>query len=177
MKNTYPINFSHVGLTVPDLEKAIEFYTKVMGWYPISGPIKVSEEDSSNLTRISKLIYGKGWNEFRFAHLSSADAMGFELFEFGTNETEKSTNDPFKTGIFHFCVQHPDPASLLERMMEGGGKIKMEPQVQYPDEKPYLMAFAEDPFGNSIEIYSHSYELHNVGPNGPVGDYGSSAKR
>jgi len=168
MKKSYPINFSHIGLTVPDLDKAIQFYTDVMGWYHVSGPIKVSEDASNNLTRISKLIYGKGWKEFRFAHLSSADGIGMELFAFSKNETDTSINVPFKTGIHHFCVQHPEPEKLLIRIVEGGGKIKMKPQVEYPDEKPYLMAFAEDPFGNLIEIYSHSYELHNVGQKGPV---------
>jgi catechol 2,3-dioxygenase-like lactoylglutathione lyase family enzyme len=168
MKKAYPVNFSHVGLTVPYLEKAIKFYTEVMGWYHISGPMRVSEDEGNNLSRISKLIYGKGWKSFRFAHLSSADGIGLELFQFSENFTEASINTPFATGIFHFCVQHPNPKELLERIEAGGGKITMEPQVEYPDEKPYVMAFAEDPFGNSIEIYSHSYELHNIGPNGPL---------
>lgn len=168
MKKSYPVNFSHVGLTVPSLERAIRFYTEVLGWYHISGPIEVSEEKENNLTRISKLIYGKGWQSFRFAHLSSSDGIGLELFEFSDNSKATSVNTPFATGIFHFCVQHPNPQELLARIEAGGGKIVMEPQVEYPDEKPYLMAFAEDPFGNSIEIYSHSYELHNVGPKGPV---------
>lgn len=168
MKESYPISFSHVGLTVPDLKKAVQFYTEVMGWYHISGPIKVSEDASDNLTRISKIIYGKGWKEFHFAHLSSADGIGMELFEFAKNDTKTSVNTPFETGINHFCVQHPEPEVLLNRIVEAGGKIKMDPQVEYPDEKPYVMAFAEDPFGNLMEIYSHSYELHNVGPKGPI---------
>jgi len=29
----------------------------------------------------------------------------------------------------------------------------------YPGEKPYRMVYCEDPFGNLIELYSHSYEL------------------
>jgi len=29
----------------------------------------------------------------------------------------------------------------------------------YPGEKLYRMVYCEDPFGNLIEIYSHSYEL------------------
>ncbi len=168
MNRTYPISFSHIGITVPDLERAIQFYTEVMGWYHISGPIKVSEEMDNNLSRISKMIYGKGWKSFRFAHLSSADGMGFELFQFERNDESSSTDSPFKTGISHFCVQHPQPAALLEKIVAGGGKTTMAPQLMYPDEKPYLMAYAEDPFGNSIEIYSHSYELHTIGPEGPV---------
>ncbi|SCY19577.1 Catechol 2,3-dioxygenase [Nonlabens sp. Hel1_33_55] len=169
MKAKTPVSFSHVGITVPDLEKGIKFYTEAMGWYHISGPIEVKESDDNNLTRIAKLIYGKGWKSFQFAHLSNAEGVGFELFEFAKNDTKESTNVPFKTGIHHFCLQHPDPAALLQEIVKAGGSIKMEPQVEYPDEKPYLMAFAQDPFGNIIEIYSHSYELHNVGPDGPVG--------
>ncbi|WP_417358182.1 hypothetical protein [Gallaecimonas pentaromativorans] len=29
----------------------------------------------------------------------------------------------------------------------------------FPGEKPYRMVYMEDPFGNILEIYSHSYEL------------------
>ena len=32
-------------------------------------------------------------------------------------------------------------------------------QYYYPGEKPYRMVYCEDPFGNILEIYSHSYEL------------------
>ncbi|MGB3211101.1 MAG: VOC family protein [Desulforhopalus sp.] len=34
----YPRTFSHIGLSVTDLEKAVEFYTKVLGWYVIMPP-------------------------------------------------------------------------------------------------------------------------------------------
>jgi hypothetical protein len=41
-----------------------------------------------------------------------------------------------------------------------GGKKRMEkPRYYYPGEKPYRMIYMEDPFGNIVEIYSHSYEL------------------
>ena len=29
---TYPRTFSHIGLSVTDLDKAVDFYTKVLGW-------------------------------------------------------------------------------------------------------------------------------------------------
>ncbi|TMN84120.1 glyoxalase, partial [Pseudoalteromonas phenolica] len=28
MSHTYPRSFSHIGISVPDVEKAVEFYTK-----------------------------------------------------------------------------------------------------------------------------------------------------
>ncbi|MGD0015853.1 MAG: VOC family protein, partial [Bryobacteraceae bacterium] len=37
--------FSHVGITVPDLDKAVDFYTKVFGWYLIMKPTQVVEDD------------------------------------------------------------------------------------------------------------------------------------
>ncbi|MCH7419661.1 hypothetical protein MMY83_19010, partial [Pseudomonas mosselii] len=40
-----------------------------------------------------------------------------------------------------------------------GGKQRMPVREYYPGEKPYRMVYMEDPFGNILEIYSHSYEL------------------
>ena len=62
--------------------------------------------------------------------------------------------------VFHFCVQDPDVEGLAERIVEAGGKKRMQaPRYYYPGEKPYRMIYMEDPFGNILEIYSHSYEL------------------
>ena len=38
---TYPKTFSHIGLSVPNLEKAVAFYEEVMGWYTIMKPTVV----------------------------------------------------------------------------------------------------------------------------------------
>lgn len=160
----YPINFSHVGITVPNLEEALVFYIEVMGWYPLSGPILVKEEESNNrLTEIGKLLYGKGWKQFRFAHLSSADGIGCELFEFATNTHQQSVNTPFQTGIFHFCVQDPNIEELVKRIEKHGGEKMCDIIELDPGNKPYKMVYVKDPFGNTIEIYTHSYERHNLG--------------
>lgn len=159
----YPVNFSHVGITVPNLEAAIAFYIDVMGWYFISGPIVVTEnEKGSRLAQIGRLLYGEGWTEFRFAHLSSADGIGCELFEFVNNTDEIAVNTPFRTGIFHFCVQDPAIEKLVERVVAHGGEQMCEIIELDPGNKPYKMVYVKDPFGNMIEIYTHSYERHNL---------------
>ncbi|MFY1679692.1 VOC family protein [Streptomyces sp. WMMC905] len=33
--SVYPRTFSHIGISVPDLERAVSFYTEVLGWYVI----------------------------------------------------------------------------------------------------------------------------------------------
>lgn len=47
MNNVYPRNFSHIGISVSDLEKAVEFCTQVMGWYQIMEPTEIVETDST----------------------------------------------------------------------------------------------------------------------------------
>ncbi|MDT0293730.1 VOC family protein [Mesonia ostreae] len=165
---SYPVNFSHVGISVPDIEKAMQFYIKALGFYHIAGPIEVNENEDNHLSFISKKIYGQGWKKFKFAHLSSADGIGLEIFEFANNSEKKSDNSSFKTSVFHFCVQHPNIEEMIERIVSHGGKETMPPQEMYPGKKLYKMAFTEDPFGNSIEIYTHAYELQNVGNNGSI---------
>ena len=44
--NVSPKTFSHIGLSVPDLEAAVKFYTEVLGLYTIMEPTEVIEDDS-----------------------------------------------------------------------------------------------------------------------------------
>ncbi len=98
--------------------------------------------------------------KFKIAHLSTGDRIGVELFEF-VNQEQPENFEYWKTGVFHFCVQDPNLEELVEKIVAAGGKKRMEkPRYYYPNEKPYRIAiYMEDPFGNILEIYSHSYEL------------------
>lgn len=162
MKNekVYPKTFSHVGITVPDINEAVKFYTEVMGFYVIMAPTEVFEENETAIGQMCIDVFGKGWGSFRIAHLSSGDKIGFELFEFKESKETKPEFEPFKTGLFHFSVQDPDVEGLVEKIVEAGGKQRMPIREYYPGEKPFRMCYVEDPFGIVFEIYSHSYELH-----------------
>ena len=70
MSNVYPRNFSHIGISVPDLEQAVKFYTEVMGWYLIMEPTEI-EEDESAIGEMCTDVFGAGWGSFRIAHLST----------------------------------------------------------------------------------------------------------
>ncbi|UYG93298.1 lactoylglutathione lyase family protein [Cytobacillus firmus] len=158
MKNPYPRSFSHIGLSVPDITKAVKFYQEVLGWYVIMEPSEVIE-DNSPIGQMCTDVFGPGWGSFKIAHLSTSDKVGIELFEFPNNEDPENNFEFWKTGIFHFCVQDPDVEGLVEKIVEHGGKQRMPIREYYPGEKPYRMVYCEDPFGNLLEIYSHSYEL------------------
>lgn len=157
---TYPRTFSHIGITVPNIEKAVTFYTEVMGFYVIMEPTVVKEENETAIGQMCIDVFGKGWGSFKIAHLSTGDKIGFELFEFNESKDLKPSFEPFKTGLFHFSVQDPNIEDLVTKIVDAGGKQRMPIRAYYPKDKPYRMCYVEDPFGIVFEIYSHSYELH-----------------
>ena len=158
-KNTpYPRTFSHIGLSVGDVEAAVKFYTEVLGWYVVMEPTTITEDDSAIGVMCSD-VFGPGWGSFRIAHLSTGDRIGVEIFEFPNHETPENNFEYWKTGIFHFCVQDPDVEGLAERIVAAGGKQRMPVREYFPGEKPFRMVYMEAPFGNILEVYSHSYEM------------------
>ena len=141
MSHTYPRSFSHIGISVPNVEKAVEFYTQVMGWYTIMEPTEILE-DKSPIGEMCTEVFGEKWEKFKIAHLSTGDRIGVEIFEFKNQENPKDNFEYWKTGIFHFCVQDPDVEGLAERIVAAGGKKRMaEPRYYYPGEKPYRMIY------------------------------------
>ena len=159
MEKAYPRSLSHIGLTVQDLDKAFKFYTTVMGWYVIMPPTVIKEDPDTAAGKMCIEVFGKGFEEFKICHLSTGDRLGVEIFEFPKKPKAPSQFEPFKTGIFHYCVQDPDLEGLAKKIVEAGGKQRMPVCYYYPGEKPYRMVYMEDPFGICVEIYSHSYEL------------------
>lgn len=158
-KVPYPRSFSHIGLSVPDIDKAVAFYEQVMGWYVIMRPTDVHEEQDTPIGIMCTDVFGTGWGSFRICHMSTSDGIGVELFEFPQNKAKAPEFNPFQTSLFHFCVQDPDVEGLVARIVEAGGKQRMPIRHYYPGEKPYRMCYVEDPFGIVFEVYSHSYEL------------------
>ena len=132
-----PRSFSHIGLSVPDLDQAVKFYADVLGFYVIMQPTEVVE-DGSDIGQMCTDVFGEGWGRLRIAHLATADRIGIELFEFDGNHA---------------------PEDLLAKIVAAGGKQRMPVREYFPDDKPYRMVYVEDPFGIVFELYSHSYEL------------------
>lgn len=114
-QNTYPRTFSHIGITVPDIHKAVKFYSEVMGWYVIMGPSPVTEENESAIGIMCIDVFGEGWGSFEIAHMATSDGIGIELFCFPKGKKEAPEFNPFNTGLFHFCVQDPDIEGLVKK--------------------------------------------------------------
>ncbi|HJY09734.1 MAG TPA: VOC family protein [Nitrososphaeraceae archaeon] len=90
---------------------------------------------------------------FENAGLTTFDSM------FGDPKAERRIDnfEYWKSGSFHICVTDPNIEELWKRISDSGGKQRSRIWDVVPD-KGYKIAFCEDPFGNVIEIYTHSYE-------------------
>jgi catechol 2,3-dioxygenase-like lactoylglutathione lyase family enzyme len=155
----YPKAINHIAVSVTDLDRAVNWYQEVLGFTVINGPVEIVADDSL-LGMVAKDIHGPNLKKMRMAWLISGNQAGIEIFEYLDPKAERRTNDNFeywKSGFFHICVTDPNIEEICKKISESGGKQRSKIWDISPD-KGYKIAFCEDPFGNIIEIYTHSYE-------------------
>lgn len=156
-----PRPITHVGLSVSDIEAAFAWYRDVLGFRVLSAPTEVDRTDP-----IAADVFGPDFRRMRIAHLASGNGCALELFEF-IDPVSEEPGDNFSywvAGFFHICVVDPCVSELAAQIEATGGKIRgSRVWEMFPDERPgtaepYLTVYCEDPFGNILEIYSHSHE-------------------
>jgi catechol 2,3-dioxygenase-like lactoylglutathione lyase family enzyme len=156
--NVYPKIINHIAVSVPSLDEAVKWYREVLGFTTV----KQTEEfviDDSLIGIAVKDIHGPRLKKMRMAWLSSANQIGFEIIEYVEPKAERRLDnfEYWKSGFIHICITDPNIEELCKRISESGGKQRSKIWEIVPD-KGYKIAFCEDPFGNVIEIYDHSYE-------------------
>jgi catechol 2,3-dioxygenase-like lactoylglutathione lyase family enzyme len=158
MPNVYPMILNHIAVSVPDLDQAVKWYKEVLGFTTVKEAVEFVADDSPT-GKIVKDIHGPKLKKMRMAWLSSANQVGFEIFEYIEPKAERRINnfEYWKSGFIHICITNPDIKGLCKRISQTGGKQRSEIWELNP-EKGIKIAFCEDPFGNIIEIFSHSYE-------------------
>jgi catechol 2,3-dioxygenase-like lactoylglutathione lyase family enzyme len=151
---TAPLAINHVGVTVPDIDCAIDWYESVMGFRLIFRRLM---EYRPQIPEVRE-IFGPLFARAHQAHLLSGNGVGIELFQFLDPPVEPPSDNfrYWQTGIFHICVTDPDLEGLVERIVAGGGRQRTKIWSFLPG-RPYELVYCEDPFGNVIEAFSHSY--------------------
>ena len=137
------IGFHHAAIVVPDLDKAVRFYSGLAGYE------KVREARWDSKSVFNRII-GLSGSSARFCMLEGPNGY-LELFEY---EQPQSTADPASLnandyGIRHLCFQVEDVEEALARVIElGGGKMN-EPVT---NELGITCVYCRDPFGNLLEL-------------------------
>jgi len=135
--------FHHAAIVVPDLEKAIRFYSALAGYE------KIRESRWDSDSAFNRII-GMTGSSARFCMLEGPNGY-LELFEYeqpqsGADPASLNAND---YGIRHLCFQVEDVEQALARVVElGGGKMN-EPVT---NELGITCVYCRDPFGNLLEL-------------------------
>ena len=157
-----PKAFNHVAVSVTDIDVAVSWYRDVLDMALLLGPVEISASSPPSeptLAALVKGVFGPRLGKFKICHLSSANGVGIELFQFIEPEAERRENnfEYWKTGFYHIAVTDPEIEQLAERISSSGGKRRTG-IFELTQGSGKKICFCEDPFGNIIEIYSHSYE-------------------
>jgi catechol 2,3-dioxygenase-like lactoylglutathione lyase family enzyme len=140
---------AHVGMTVPDVELAASWYRDVLGLEALTPQFEIRVR-KGHAGRVAADVLGSRFDALRQAHLTSANGVALELFEFNTRPRGVD-------GIFHVCLVVDDVARMAEKVGRTGGRQTSRVWQVFEDE-PFLSCYCRDPFGNIVELYSHSHE-------------------
>lgn len=133
--------FSHPGIVVSDLEKAIEFYRDMFGFRVIG------QEGWEDSPETDKAI-GVPNSASRGAMMAGHNCF-MELFEYRSPEQTAPSPETFlahETGIRHIAFYVDDVKKEFERLLSLGGSKLGEIVEGAP------AVYARDPFGNIIEL-------------------------
>ena len=151
-----PRALNHIGITVPDIYAAIDWYADVFGFTHLMGPRVL--QAAASATHETPSIFGPRFKKAYQAHLMTAGGIGLELFQFVDPpvETPADNMEYWKRGYWHLCFTDPDIVALAARIVAAGGKQRC-PVFAFIPGRPYKLVYCEDPFGNVIELFSHHY--------------------
>lgn len=156
--NHTPVAINHIAISVPDLEKGIHWYQDVMGFIVIRGPTELTSNDIQ-VGKALQNIFGPQFKRLRIVWMSSMNNIGIELFQFMEPEqlTVKTQVEYWHGGVIHIAITEKNIESLLAKVTKNGGK-QISNIWELDPKKHHKLVFCTDPFGNMIEIYSHSFE-------------------
>ncbi|RFU29323.1 hypothetical protein B7463_g7007, partial [Scytalidium lignicola] len=153
-------NFNHIGISVPDCDFAVKWYSEIFGFRQLRPSVRMNRSEDPN--GIIFRIYGEELQEVKVAYLGTGNSVGFEIFEFinpryngSASTTTFKGENWISGGFFHIAITAPEPEVLVKEVVNTGGK-QIGESVELPNLEKAL--YVQDPWGNVIEIVSSSFE-------------------
>ena len=147
-------DMNHVGVTVPDIDAAIDWYVKVMGLTLLEGPLHCDLTTKGGDRRAN--VFGDHWGRMKLAHLLTSNGAGLELVQFlePAVVTPEDNFPYFQVGPHHLAFTVDDFHTTLAAILENGGRQRS--QIFDVNDGEFI-CYCDDPWGNVVEIVSKSY--------------------
>lgn len=154
--STPPRALNHVGMTVPDIWGAIDWYGAVLGFAHVMEPSVL--QAGSAATHETPSIFGARFRKAHQAHLTT-NGIGLELFQFVDPRVAEPAEkiEYWRRGYWHLAFTAPDIDECCERIVASGGKRHI-PTFEFIPRRRYRLIYCEDPWGNILELFSHHYQ-------------------
>jgi catechol 2,3-dioxygenase-like lactoylglutathione lyase family enzyme len=148
------LKINHVGITVSDIDAAVEWYCSTFNLTVIvPAHDATAQTDGAGRRRD---VFGAGWGHMKLAHLANQDGVGFELFQF-VEPPVTPTDDGFdywNIGVSHIAVTVDDLEATIKRITAGGGRARSGIHEVRPGVR---ICYCSDPWGTVIELVTASY--------------------
>lgn len=151
---------NHVGISVVDIDKALNWYHEVLGFAVLVAPEEVVVNNATPMGLLLSQMYPPEMKRVKMAHMASGNGVGLELFQFIEPPGQRPNVTDFeytRTGFFHICVTDPEPEKLVSKIEATGGRRLSPVLTVFPGEI-FQAVYTLDPFGNLVEIMATSYE-------------------
>lgn len=143
----------HIGVSVPDLDKAREFYLDLLGAVEVGPPLEWRDNPF-----IDEVLSLKGSAARQFmCRLGNAH---IEVFEYALPTPERQDPDRGVNhhGYTHFAVQVEDIQACYQRLLAAGIRVHAPPSMdgvtvdEQGSKRGYAATYCRDFFGNVFEI-------------------------
>lgn len=132
-------NIIHVGVTVSDMDRSINFYRDILG-LDFLGEIVMEGEET-------EALFGRKNARARVAYLKGDKNLSsppVELIQFTDESSKKDESNLFKTSISEICFKVDDIYEVYEELKSNGVEFLSAPQK---------FDFTSSGFGKSIAVY------------------------
>ena len=133
------IEIAHIGITVNDMEKSIDFYKNILG-LKFQGELVMEGKETD-------LLFARKNSKVRVAYLSGSDLISsppVELIQFLSNDYEKNEINLHRGSISEICFYVEDMDKAYNQLLKKGVEFISDPQT---------FDFSKQGFGKSKAVY------------------------
>ena len=149
-----PMKINHIGITVADIDAAVDFYTRAFDLTVLVAPFDASAETDGAERRFD--VFGARWKHMKLAHLVNTEGAGFEIFQFVEPPVavREEGFDYWNTGISHLALTVDDLEGTIARIAELGGRARSGIHELPSGAR---VCYCADPWDTAIELVTTSY--------------------